>query len=124
MEKQGFHKWAWLIILLLGGLLMLYGGAQDILLFFAPDIVPVPSWYSVTPVLGLICGLIVLASAGFNIILGWKLRHATDIQEKKFARLVSFVSTVGMIADWVSGYYGFGSLIALLTSIWLIRRDK
>jgi hypothetical protein len=27
-----------------------------------------------------------------------------------------------MIADWASGYYGFGSLMALLTSIWLMRR--
>lgn len=63
MAKQGFHKWAWLIILLLGGLLMLYGGAQDVLLFFAPDMVPVPSWYSVTPVAGLVYGLIVFFSA-------------------------------------------------------------
>jgi len=54
MAKQGFHKLAWLIILLLGGLLILYGGAQDVLLFFAPDMVPVPSWYSVTPVVGLV----------------------------------------------------------------------
>lgn len=28
MEKRGFHHWTWLIVLLLDGLLMLYGGAQ------------------------------------------------------------------------------------------------
>jgi len=33
MKKQGFHHWAWLVILAWGGLVMLYGGAQDMLLF-------------------------------------------------------------------------------------------
>jgi hypothetical protein len=35
---------------------------------------------------------------------------------------VVIVSAVAMIADWVSGYYGFGSLMALLTGVWLMRR--
>jgi len=34
MEKRGFHRWAWLVVLLLGGLLMIFGGAQDVTLFF------------------------------------------------------------------------------------------
>jgi len=120
IEKRGFHRWACLVILILGGLLMLYGGAQDVLLFFAPELAPVPSWHSVIPVVGLIYGLIVLVSAGLNIFLGWQLRNTEGIQEKKIARLVSSVSFVGMVADCISGYYGFGSLMALLTSIWLI----
>jgi len=62
MQEQGFHCWAWLVVLGLGGLLMLYGGAQDVALFFAPegDLAPVPSWHPVPPLVGLVCGLIVL----------------------------------------------------------------
>ncbi len=123
MEKQGFHRWAWLVVFLLGGLLMLYGGAQDVSIFFLPggDLALVPSWHPTRPVVGLVFGLIVLASAGLNIVWGWQLRCAEGFQERRLARRVAFVSTVGMIADWVSGYYGFGSLIALLTGIWLMR---
>ena len=78
MEKRGFHHWAWLVVLLLGGLLMLYGGAQDVTLFFSPegDLAPVPSWRPVSPLVGLVCGLIVLASAGLNLAWGWQLRRA------------------------------------------------
>ena len=124
MQKQGFHRWAWLVVLLLGGLLMLYGGAQDVTLFFAPDLAPVPVWHPVPPVLGLVCGLIVLASAGLNIVWGWQLRRAEDAEELRLARRVALVSMVGMIADWISGYYGFGSLMALLAGIWLMRRGN
>jgi hypothetical protein len=28
---------------------------------------------------------------------------------------------VGMVADWISGYYRFGSLMALLAGVWIIR---
>ncbi len=116
MQKRGFHRWAWLVIFLLGGLLMLYGGAQDLTLFFAPDLALVPSWHPVSPLVGLVCGLIVLASAGLNVVWGWQLRHAEGAQERRLARRVALVSGMGMIADWISGYYGFGSLMALLAS--------
>ncbi|MBU0702919.1 MAG: hypothetical protein KKC18_03555 [Chloroflexi bacterium] len=122
MQKQGFHRWAWLVVLLLGGLLMLYGGAQDVAIFFASDLAPVPSWYPTPPVVGLVCGLIVLASAGLNVVWGWRLRRAEGAEERRLARRVALVSGVGMIADWVSGYYGFGSLVALLTGVWLTRK--
>ena len=122
MKKQGFHRWAWMVVFLLGGLLMLYGGAQDVTLFFAPELVPVPSWYPAPPAVGLVCGLIVLASAGLSVLWGWQLRRAEGAQERRLARRVALVSGVAMIADWVSGYYGFGSLAALLTGIWLMRR--
>ena len=121
MEKQGFHRWAWLVVLLLGGLLMIYGGAQDVAIF-ASDLAPVPSWHSAPPVVGLVCGLIVLASAGLNVVWGWRLRRAEGAEERRLARRVALVSGVGMIADWVSGYYGFGSLVALLTGVWLTRK--
>lgn len=125
-KKQGFHRWAWLVVFLLGGLLMIYGGAQDVTLFFSPDgeLAPVSSWHSVSPVLGLVCGLIVLISAGLNIAWGWRLRCAEGIKEIKIAQYVALVSGVAMIADWICGYYGFGSLIALLTSLWLIRHAR
>lgn len=121
--KQGFHRWAWLVVFLLGGLLMLYGGAQDLTLFFSPDgaLAPVPSWHPVSSVVGLVCGLIVLISAVLNIVWGWRLRCAMGSKEIKIAQQVALVSGVAMIADWVCGYYGFGSLIALLTGLWLIR---
>ena len=124
IKKQGFYRWAWLVVFLLGGLLMIYGGAQDITLFFSPEgeLAPVPSWHSVSPIVGLICGLIVLASAVLNIVWGWQLRHAEDTEERRIALRVILFSGVAMIADWVSGYYGFGSLMALLTALWLIRR--
>jgi hypothetical protein len=74
MGRQGFHRWAWLVVLGLGGLLMLYGGAQDVAIFFSSDLAPVPSWHPVLPLVGLVCGLIVLASAGLNVVWGWQLR--------------------------------------------------
>ena len=122
MEKRGFHRWAWLVVLLLGGLMMIYGGAQDVLLFFAPELALVQSWYPAPPAIGLVCGLIVLVSAGLNIAWGWQLRCAEGADEIRIARRVAVVSGAAMVADWISGYYGFGSLMALLTSIWLMRR--
>jgi len=103
---------------------MIYGGAQDVTLFFSPEgeLAPVPSWHSVPPIVGLVCGLIVLASAVFNILWGLRLRRAESVYECKLAKHVVIFSGVGMVADWVSGYYGFGSLMALLTGLWLIRR--
>jgi hypothetical protein len=121
MEKRGFSRWAWLVMFLLGGLLMLYGGAQDLAIFFSPDLVPVSSWRAVPPVAGLICGLIVLASAVLNLIWGWQLRCAESVQERRLARRVALVSAVAMIADWICGYYGFGSLIVLLAVIWIMQ---
>lgn len=122
MQKRGFHRWAWLVVFLLGGLLMLYGGAQDVTLYVAPGLAPVSSWRVVLPAVGLICGLVVLASAGFNLVWGWRLRRATGALERKLAGHVALVSVVAMVADWVSGYYGFGSLMALLAALWLARR--
>ncbi len=123
MKKIGFHRWAWLVVFLLGGLLMIYGGAQDLTLFFAPELAPIPSWHPVSPTVGLVCGLIVLASAGLNLVWGWQLRSAEGGDELRLARLVALVSGAAMIADWVSGYYGFGSLIALLTGVWLMKKS-
>ncbi len=122
MEKRGFHRWAWLVVFLLGGVLMLFGGAQDVAIFFSSDLAPVPSWHPVPPLVGLVCGLIVLVSAGLNIFWGWQLRRVDGVLERRLASRVAIVSAVAMIADWVSGYYGFGSLMALLTGVWLMRR--
>ena len=124
VKKQGFRRWAWLVVFLLGGLLMIYGGAQDVTLFFGPDLAPVSSWHPVSPLVGLICGLAVLASAGLNLVLGWRLRTAEGAEEQRLARLVALVSGVGAVADLVSGYYGFGSLLALLTGLWLMRKHS
>lgn len=124
MEKRGFHRWAWMVVLLLGGLLMIYGGAQDMTLFFSPEgnLAPVQSWHPAPPIVGLVCGLIVLASAGLNVVWGWRLRRAEGAQEQRLGRRVAIVSAAGVIADWISGYYGFGSLMALLAGVWLMRK--
>ena len=122
MEKRGFHRWAWLVVFLLGGVLMLFGGAQDVAIFFSSDLAPVPSWRPVPPLVGLVCGLIVLVAAGVNIFWGGQLRRVDGVLERRLASRVAVVSAVAMIADWVSGYYGFGSLMALLTGVWLMRR--
>ena len=80
---------------------MIYGGAQDVTLFFSPEreLVPVPSWHSVPPIVGLVCGLIVLASAVFSIVRGWRLRRAEGVYEFRLARHVVIISGVGMAAD-------------------------
>lgn len=124
MKKQGFHRWAWLVIFTWGGLVMLYGGIQDMLLFFAPKLALVPSWYVAPPIVGLVCGLIVIFSAGLNIGWSWQLKHAIGEKEIMLARRVVLVSVVAMVADWVSGYYGCGSMVALLIGLWLMRRKK
>ena len=53
MEKQGFHRWAWLVVFLLGGVLMLFGGTQDMALYFSPDLAPVSPWHPVPSLVGL-----------------------------------------------------------------------
>ncbi|MFH1928605.1 MAG: hypothetical protein ABIK79_10640, partial [Chloroflexota bacterium] len=120
MERQGFHRWAWLVVFMLGGLLMVFGGAQDVMLFFSPELVLVPSWHSSPPLVGLISGVTVLVSAGLNVVWGWRLRRAEDGEERSLVGRVAIVSGMAMIADWVSGCYGFGSLMALLTGVWLM----
>ncbi|MHA1490617.1 MAG: hypothetical protein ACTSRI_13295 [Promethearchaeota archaeon] len=57
-----------------------------------------------------------------NIIWAWQLRCAEDTLEKKLARWVALVSTIALICNWIWGYYGFGSFIALLIAIWLMRK--
>jgi len=122
MERQGFHRWAWLVVFMLGGLLMVFGGAQDVMLFFSPELALVPSWHPAPPLVGLIFGLIVLVSAGLNVVWGWRLRCAEGGEERSLAGRVAVVSGMAVIADWVSGYYGFGSLMALLTGVWLMMK--
>jgi len=57
-----------------------------------------------------------------DLCWGWHLRRAESDEERRLARRVALVSGVGMMADWVSGYYGFGSLMALLAGVWLMRK--
>jgi len=102
---------------------MLFGGVQDVALFFLPELALVPPWHPTSPVVGLVCGLIVLTSAVLNLIWGWQLRRVEGVQEQRLARRVAFVSAVAMVADWICGYYGFGSLMALLASAWLMRQE-
>ena len=122
MQKQGFHRWAWLVVFLFGGWLMIFGGAQDVALFFGPELVPVRAWHPAPAIVSLLCGLIVLVSAGLNLIWGWQLRGAETTQERLLGRRVALISALAVIADWLSGYYGFGSLMALFTGLWLMRR--
>ena len=98
--KRGFHRWAWLVVFLLGGVLMIYGGAQDLTLFFAPEgnLAPVPPWHPVLPLVGLVCGLIALASAWLNLVWGWRLRRAEGNDELRLARWVAIVSGAAVIA--------------------------
>jgi len=123
MEKHGFHRCAWLVILLLGGLLMIFGAVQDMMLFFSPGQAAVQPWYTALPEGGLAGGLVVLASALLNVAWGYQLRHAEGVHERNLARGVALVSIIAMIADWISGYYGFGSLVAFLVGIWLMRKQ-
>lgn len=119
-EKQGFHRWAWLVIFLLGGLLMVFGGVQDVLLFFKPEISMVAPWHPIPSTVGLICGLIVLISAISNIILSLLLRKAIGNKELRIVIIIASISLIGLVADLISGYYGFGNLVALIICIILI----
>lgn len=123
MEKKGFYRWAWLVIVLLGGFLMIYGGIQDVTIFFSDNLALIPSWYPVSPIVALVCGLIVLISAVLNITWGWQIKYAEGAKEHKLAQRVVLISSIAIVCDWISGYYGFGSLIALLTAIYLLRRS-
>ncbi len=116
-------RWVWLVVVIFGGLLMIFGGVQDVLKFFAPELSLVPTWYSALPLVALVCGLIVLASAGMNLVWGLQLRQAEPIQEKRLAQYIAALSGIAVIADWISGYYGFGSLLAVLVSLWLIHKN-
>ena len=123
MEKQGFHRWSWLVILLLGGLLMIYGGLQDVSLFFFKDLAPVPSWHPIDPIVGLICGVIIVLIAILTFILALKLKNADKELEQKLARIVIISNGIAFACDLICGYYGFGNLIALIITIWLLRRN-
>ena len=123
MEKQGFHRWAWLVILLIGGLLMIYGGLQDVSLFFFEDLAPVPSWHPIQPIVGLICGVIIVLIAIFSVILALKLKNADKELEQKLAKIVLISNGIAFVCDLICGYYGFGNLIALLIAIWLLKRN-
>ena len=52
MDKQGFHRWAWLVVLLLGGVVMLFGGTQDLALYFSSVVMWDSSWYPVPSLVG------------------------------------------------------------------------
>jgi type IV secretory pathway VirB2 component (pilin) len=122
VEKKGFYRWAWLVIIIMGGIGMVFGGAQDVILFFSDDLIIIHSWHPVIPVVGLVCGIIVMITGGLNIMWGWQIKQAEGTIEKKLAQKVALFSVVAMIFDWICGYYGFGSLMALLTAIYLLRR--
>ncbi len=70
------------------------------------------------------CGLIVTVSAVLNVIWGWQLRYAIGGEELTIARRVALVSGVAMVTDLASGYYGCGSMAALLSGVYLIWRSK
>jgi len=36
-------------------------------------------------------------------------------------RKMVLIGDTAVIADWISGYYGFDSLVAMLTGLWLMR---
>ena len=86
---------------------MLYGGAQDVALYFAPGLAPVSSWRVVLPAVGLVCGLVVLASAGFNLVWGWRLRRATGALERKLAGHVALVSATPMVRQLCLGAWSY-----------------
>ena len=99
---------------------MVFGGLQDLFLFFLPDLSMMSSWHPIPSIVGLICGIIVLLSAISNIILSLLLRKAIGTIELRIVYSITLISFIGLVADLVSGYYGFGSLIALLVGLWLI----
>lgn len=122
-EIMRSNRWVWLVVVLLGGLLTIFGGVQNLLKYFAPELSLTPTWYSAPPLAFLVCGLIVLISAGMNLIWGVQLRQAEPMQEKSLALKISAISGIGLIADWICGYYGFGSLLAMLAGLWLLRKN-
>ncbi|MHA1910627.1 MAG: hypothetical protein ACTSYA_02925 [Candidatus Kariarchaeaceae archaeon] len=125
MVNDENHKWAWILIFLIGGVLMIYGGVQDIMIYFVEDL-PVASWHTISPEIALICGIIVLISALLTIY--WSLQAYKQIENHeltyKIAQKIVVVNFIATITDWICGYYGFGSLVALIIAILLIRKKE
>lgn len=103
---------------------MIYGGILDIITYFdvsfpfAP-----PSWHAIDTKISLICGIFVLFAAVYLIIKSFEIKSIIDEKRKtKIKPLINTLSVVcimGVIADFIAGYYARGFLIGLLGLIYL-----
>ena len=122
-RENKFLESVWVIILI-GGLFMVYGGILDIMVYFQKTLpfAPLP-WYSVDAKISLVFGVLILILALYLILVSFKVK--TAVKEKRIDKLelliksISIVSIVGTIADFITGYYARGFLLILLALIYL-----
>ncbi len=122
-KKNKFLELVWVVVLI-GGLFMVYGGILDIMVYFQKTLpFAPPPWYSVDAKISLVFGVFVLILALYLILISFKVK--TSIKERRINRLelliksISIVCLVGMIADFIAGYYARGFLLILLALIYL-----
>lgn len=122
-ERYDFTKTVW-IILLLGGLFMIYGGVLDIMVYFNATLpFAPPSWHTVDTEVSLVCGIIVLFMAVYLIVKSIEVK--TIIEEKRESEITPLIKALmivcitGTIADLIAGYYARGFLVSMLGLIYL-----
>lgn len=107
------------IVILLGGLFMIYGGILDILMYFGKTLpFSPPSWHSVDTRISLICGIFVLIGAIYLILKSFEIKSIINKGEMvKLRPLINsllIVCIIGTIIDFIAGYYARGFLLGLL----------
>ncbi len=122
-ENHDFTKQIW-IILLLGGLFMIYGGVLDIMTCFNATLpLAPPGWHTIDTKISLICGIIVLFTAFYLIVKSFEIKTIIEERRKKkikpLIKALLIVCITGTIADLIAGYYAIGFLMALLGLIYL-----
>jgi len=124
MNKKGkFLKQVW-IILLVGGLFMIYGGILDIMAYFERTLPFAPlSWHTIDTRISLICGIYVLLAAVYLIRKSFKIKSTLKEEErnktKSLIKALGIVCVIGVITDIIAGYYARGFLIGLLGIMYL-----
>ncbi len=123
-NKEGkFSKYVWIIILL-GGLFMIYGGILDIMVYFERTLpFAPPSWHTIDTKISLICGIFILFAAVYLILKSLKIKSITEEGRKnklkQLMKVLLMVCITGTIADFIAGYYARGFLIGLLGIMYL-----
>lgn len=118
-----FSKWTW-IIFLIGGLFMIYGGILDIMVYFQLSLpLAPPSWHSMDARVSLACGIFILLAAFYLIMNSFKMKSIIkkriETEMKPLIKSLLIACIIGIIADFIAGYYARGFFIGLLGLMYL-----
>jgi len=112
------------IILLMGGLFMIYGGIIDVMGHFGINVLLAPpSWHNINSTIGLICGILILLAAFYLILMSFRLKSLTqedgNYKIKVNLKNILIVCIIGTILDFIAGYYARGFLLVILKLLYL-----